>query len=88
MDISRNLGSKYPNLLIYQGMLPGVRQYIRQRWTPGTLNVFGEHKEDEGMLYTFHESSWLVNSDPYIGFLLSGYQWVVFHPLHNPKQPG
>ena len=26
---------------------------------------------------TFHESSWLVTRDPYIGFLESLYNWVV-----------
>ena len=31
---------------------------------------------------------WLVYRDPYIGLLKSPYNWVVFHPLYNRKQPG
>ena len=32
-----------------------------------------------------HESSWLVNKDPYNGVLIrSLHNWLVFHPLYNP----
>ena len=33
--------------------------------------------------------SWLVNRDPYIGLWNNPlYNWVEFHPLYNPNQPG
>ena len=31
---------------------------------------------------------WLVFRDPDIGLLKSPYNWVVFHPLYQPKRPG